>query len=174
MRQMLDNLLHWSKDQLTGNSETQKEPIDIAPLLERIVEFYGSMANAKNVRLKYEEPESVILKVDPNYFGLILRNIASNAIKYSPTGGEVSITTTTSERLVTICVSDEGKGMPPEVLENIKKGRPVKSSSGTTNEKGTGLGIMLVHEYAELNGIEVRFESEQGKGTKACIDIPRP
>ena len=111
--------------------------------------------------------------VKNSWLGLILRNLASNAIKYSPPGGLIKLSTNTNECVLTICIEDEGAGMPEELLKSIANREPVKSTNGTLNEKGTGLGLMLVYEYAALNNIVVRFEKRDEAGTKACIDIPR-
>lgn len=172
MRQTLDNILHWSKDQIAGSPKVGQEPVDIYPLLERMKEFYTPVASAKDVQILLDQKELEPVQVDPNHLGLILRNLLSNAIKYSPSGGQIALSTTLHNEKLTVCIKDQGCGMPESVLNALLNREPIESSSGTSNEKGTGLGLMLVMEYAELNGIDVRFEILDEGGTKACIDIP--
>jgi signal transduction histidine kinase len=104
----------------------------------------------------------------------ILRNLISNAIKFTHNNGQVTIKATTSpnKQFVECTVSDKGIGMDNETLKNIFKLKTRKTSAGTNNEKGTGLGLILVHDFVLQNGGDIHVESQKGKGSSFIFTLP--
>jgi len=112
------------------------------------------------------------VKVDADFLGIILRNLLTNAIKYSHPGGLISVSAKKTKGSFVIRIRDEGVGMSKEKISNIFNGK-VDSNVGTQAEKGTGLGVTLVKELIERHHGKLDFESKEGKGTTAIVTIPQ-
>jgi two-component system sensor histidine kinase/response regulator len=104
---------------------------------------------------------------------VVMRNLLSNGIKFCMPGGMVSVTAKRKTEAIEICVADTGIGMTAEALDRIRR-KESFSSYGTEKEKGTGLGILLCHQFAEANGGRFFVESEWGKGSRCYFTIPAP
>jgi signal transduction histidine kinase len=102
----------------------------------------------------------------------ILRNLIGNAIKYTNNGGEITISATEGKRFIEIVVKDNGIGISPEAQRRLYKIHSFHSTTGTNNEKGTGLGLILCREFIEMHGGNIRIESEPGKGSKFKFTLP--
>jgi signal transduction histidine kinase len=101
-----------------------------------------------------------------------MNNLVSNAIKFSHPGAIVRVSTIQQENTITVMVQDSGIGMTPEQQENLFRLDVSSSTPGTNNEKGTGLGLILIKELVQQNDGEVRIQSEEGKGTTVSITLP--
>jgi signal transduction histidine kinase len=104
---------------------------------------------------------------------VVLRNLVSNAIKFTNNGGTININAEQTTLSVKITVSDNGVGIPSAELEKLFEISDVKSTKGTSNEKGTGLGLMLCKEFIERHNGDLIIKSEVGKGTECIIVLPR-
>ena len=102
----------------------------------------------------------------------ILRNLVNNALKFTPEGGQVTISAERDKQMVKIRVSDTGVGIPKEKMDSLFRLQDKKSTYGTSGEKGLGLGLQLVHEFIEMNGGSIEVESETGKGTTFVVSLP--
>ena len=111
--------------------------------------------------------------IDPMHFEIILRNIISNAIKYTRKGGTINFNCKKSEaNKIEISICDTGIGMNRTLINNVIKKRTVDSSTGTMKEKGTGIGLQIVHELVKANNGLVNIQSKPDRGT--CISLIFP
>ncbi len=175
-QKLLENLLSWAKTQ-TGSIIFQPENIYLKEVLNGVVDFYKINAKNKEIVINTEGvDESVCIFFDLEMLKTVLRNLISNALKYTERGGKIEIITFDKIDLVQINVSDTGVGMIEEQKNKIFKLDESFTMTGTENEKGSGLGLMVCKEFIEKNSGKIFVESEKGKGTtisftaKKCID----
>lgn len=174
---LLENLLDWAR--LQENLQVYNpEPVRLHELLQPQLEVLEAAAERKEVRL-HTDPrlEDALLLCDPPSAGAILRNILSNAIKFSYRGGTVEIRTERvpeADGLLAVTVCDAGPGFDPLSLADLSesKGAAAASSRGTEGESGTGLGLALCREYAKGNGGRLEIASEPGHGAKIRVFLP--
>lgn len=102
----------------------------------------------------------------------VFRNLLSNAIKYTPRGGQIVLHTSSDNTHAHIDIQDTGVGIPIEKLPGIFLPDEKKSTRGTDNEKGTGLGLLVAHEFVQLNNGYIRIESLPGQGTRVLVGLP--
>ena len=166
---LLDSLLHWAKSQLHG-IHTNPKKIDMKALVEENISLLSSIAEQKNIELTNEIGENVIVLADEDMTRTILRNLVSNALKFTKANGHIRVSAQTLTEGVEVSVEDTGVGMSQEILSQLFKGNI--TTRGTKNEKGTGLGLMLAKDFVEKNGGTIRVESEVGKGSKFIFTLP--
>lgn len=172
MSDLLENLLQWAMLQI-GKIEQNSETVDIRLLSEETVEQIKYTAQKKKIRLTSHIVENTTAWVDKHMVKAVLRNLLSNAVKYSYAGGEVKISSKDSGDRIEITVSDDGVGMNREKAVHLFTEEIHESSRGTSNEKGTGLGLMLCKEFVEKNGGKIRVESRPGQGSRFKFTIPK-
>ncbi|MCC8171508.1 MAG: hybrid sensor histidine kinase/response regulator [Parabacteroides sp.] len=162
---LLDNLLKWAKNRL-NKQRIYKQPTDINSIIDSTVEIYIPVAAQKEVKIVPEglgtELDGV---VDIDMLKTIVRNLVSNAIKFSEPGGSVVVKTRKDGDFVEVSVKDNGIGIKPENQDKLLKPNTHFTTYGTSNEKGSGLGLMLCKDFVELHDGNLWFESEPGKGT---------
>lgn len=166
---MLDNLLAWAQVQIK-QEDAVISAIEIKPLVEDVVAEVKAQALQKEIKMQIELPD---LQAAGNYeiLNIALRNLLTNAIKYSHSGGLVSITGNNFKGIIALIVSDNGKGMTADQINSIFK-KENESTAGTLNEKGSGLGLFLVMELLEKINATLSIESEPGKGSSFTINLP--
>ncbi|WP_420582493.1 tetratricopeptide repeat-containing sensor histidine kinase [Reichenbachiella sp.] len=169
--ELLDNLLEWALSQ-EGRIPYDPQIISLREISQSNLNIMLNMAIAKNIDLVGHLPEDVTIKADKNSVSTIIRNLLSNAIKFTPEGGKVTLEISEKAGIGVIEVKDNGIGIPQKKLENIFSLKGTRSQWGTKGEKGIGLGLLLVHEFAELNNGRIEVESEEGKGTAFKIFLP--
>lgn len=167
LNELLDNLLQWSRSQ-SGKIERFPTEFSLRSSADTCVKLSEQTAKLKNVEILNEVSESADAFADANMIVTVLRNLLSNAVKYSNPGDTVRIKSFEYQGFTKITVEDEGIGIPEEIRDDLFKLRSNGKASfpGTSNEKGSGLGLLLCKEFVELNGGTIDFESEPGKGTK--------
>lgn len=169
---LLENLLTWARAQ-TGKLAVCKTQFDIKILLADTISLYTETAELKHVKLLNDtDAEPVIVFADVNMIKTSLRNLISNAIKYSKKGGKVTFSLEVNSEFAVLSVRDFGVGMSTDVIESLFRPDSVSSNPGTAGETGTGLGLILVHEFAILNGGEIRVKSETDLGSVFLLSIP--
>jgi signal transduction histidine kinase len=161
---LLENLLEWSRSQ-TGNIDFKREEFDLAELIHRTVDLLSMQAKNKEITLHVSLPEKLKVCSHRHSVNTVVRNLISNALKFTRAGGSVSISTKTEGESVTVSVSDTGVGMPPEILSKLFRIDTKHSTKGTADEKGTGLGLILCKDFVEKNDGKIWVESEVGKGS---------
>jgi len=169
---MLENLLQWSRSQ-TGSIEHKPQNINLKILLEENVNLFVETAKNKNISLVLETDNHVNVRADKNMLDFILRNLISNALKFTRSGGEVKISTMSNyEEFTQIIVHDNGIGISPEDMKKIFQPDIHFSTPGTGKEKGTGFGLLLCKDFVEKNGGEISIESLPGIGTNLKFTVP--
>jgi signal transduction histidine kinase len=170
-RTLLNNLLDWTLLQM-DKLNLQASKIDIRSIVDENIQLLGSVVS-KGVRLLNEVPEGTIGFADSNTINLVIRNLMTNAIKFTNDGGEVKITAREKDAEWLICVADNGVGMNDEVLKMLFDKTAPYTTRGTANEKGTGLGLILCKEFIEKNGGTIWVESEEDKGSTFYFTLPK-
>ncbi len=169
---LLENLLVWASGQIKG-VRVEPKKVNLYHLAEENIGMLKSMAMQKNILLHNETDQDACLYADPNMVNLILRNLLSNALKFTREGGEVSILSEEFDTYHQISVIDNGVGIDASKLETLFIAHANVSTQGTANEKGTGLGLMLCKEFTEKNGGKIWVESESGKGSSFMLTFPK-
>ncbi len=167
----LNNLLTWAISQMQGE-ESKQERILVNEIIESKLLLFKNMTDQKRIKLTAEVIADTYIWADINHFRAIIRNLISNAIKFTPDGGTIKITTTKKENMVVIAVEDNGVGMSKEKIDNLFVAKTNQSTLGTNKEKGTGLGLMICKDFAIKNGGRIYFTSEVDKGTTFFIELP--
>ena len=166
----LESLLEWSRIQ-AGRKKVNFEPMQLNMIVQSIFSLLKQQAEAKEIQLKSTIDDSTQIYGDYNMISTVIRNLVSNAIKYTYHEGKVSIHSKSINDHEEITISDTGTGIPPEKLETIFQ---IKETSipGTDGEKGTGLGLVICKEFMNKNNGTICVESEVGKGTHFIVTIP--
>ncbi|RFS19180.1 hypothetical protein DVR12_24750 [Chitinophaga silvatica] len=168
---MMDNMLQWASNQMKGIG-VKPDDFDLTILLNKEFELLQTLAKQKDVVLSHHLEQSIMVYADPDMIKLVLRNLINNAIKFTPSGGEVSISAQVQKYRVEVTVKDNGMGIPVEnqhrIFSNI-----YYSTTGTQNEKGCGLGLNLSKDFIERNHGQIWFESYPGAGSSFSFTIPR-
>ncbi|MGE5394129.1 MAG: PAS domain S-box protein [Candidatus Saccharibacteria bacterium] len=168
---LIMNLMEWSRSQ-TGRLDFKPENIDMVALIRTIAQLLNDSAQQKSISLFTEMPEKSIVFVDKAMMGTVLRNLISNAIKFTNAGGEIVISLNQIPQKIIVTVSDNGVGIKPEAMNKLFVIEQSYSTIGTNDEKGTGLGLILCKEFIEKHGGTIWAESELGKGSKFHFTIP--
>lgn len=168
---LLTNLLDWSVTQ-QGDIPYHPEKIDFNTLTNELIDLFFNMAEAKKISLRTDISNNLHLWADTNSIKTILRNLVSNALKFTDEGGEITITGEKSNSYVVIKIQDSGIGMPQSKIDMLLAENTFEISQGTKGEKGVGLGLQLVKEFVSMNKGKMEIESEIDKGTTFNIYLP--
>ncbi|RKZ41456.1 MAG: hybrid sensor histidine kinase/response regulator [Gammaproteobacteria bacterium] len=168
---LLMNLLNWSKSQ-TGRLQVNPTKVILQYLMIRNVKSQYDKANCKKIGIVADVDENLSAFVDVNLLDIVLRNLISNAIKFTKASGTIQVTAKQIEgNLVEISVSDTGIGIKPENIDRLFQVN-IASTYGTDNEKGNGLGLVLCKEFIEKCGGTIGVESEVGVGSRFYVRLP--
>lgn len=168
---LLKNLLDWSKMQ-SDKMECRPDFVDICGIAEKNILLMKVRADYKGIQIVNDLDDKAPVYADPNMADMIIRNLMSNAVKFTPKDGQVKIHSRVSDDFREITVSDTGVGIGKGNLEKLFRIDAHHRSSGTDNEQGTGLGLILCKEFVERNGGTIGIESEPGKGTEVVFTLP--
>ena len=167
---LLDNLLKWTKSQ-TGRLNVVFQDFDLADVVPGVVDIFVMIAETKHIELKLDMGNSpVMVRADKDMLKTVIRNFISNAIKFSNEGSTIDIYVTLQDKFAKINVRDHGVGISEDRLHNLF--RAGKTTYGTNNEEGSGLGLQLCQDFAEKNGGSVCVESVQGEGSTFSVLVP--
>ena len=177
---LLENLLTWARLQQERIPYTPV-PIDLGKLTESMLALLRNMALTKQVELKHTIEEELFVYADRNMIATVLRNLVSNALKFTPAEGQVIISAHRDEAssannkagLVEVFVSDTGVGMSPDEIDKLFRIDVHHTTPGTAQETGTGLGLILCQEMVVKNGGQIWVESEKDKGTTVAFSVPQ-
>jgi signal transduction histidine kinase len=167
--EMLSNLLYWSKSQMEGSSVNLVE-VNLLSALENTLEMEKMQASKKDISLNYHINNNITVIADVNMLQLVVRNLISNAVKFTPHGGIINIDAQLAGHECKITVSDNGKGIAPDEQQKIFSIN-TEPGFGTNNERGVGLGLLLCKEFIERQGGRIGFESTFGHGSSFFIFI---
>ena len=168
---LLDNLLVWAVSQ---NKEKNFNPvkINLYELLGEEIESFNTSAKQKQIAMNHSIEPNLNVTADLQMVKTILRNLISNAIKFTNINGEISINALEKQQFVEVAVKDDGIGVSSEAQKKLFKIDLFHSTPGTNNERGTGLGLLLCKEFVELHGGSIWTESEPGKGSRFAFTLP--
>jgi signal transduction histidine kinase len=168
---LLDNLLVWAVSQ---NKEKNFKPIKInlCELLREEIENLKTLAIQKQITLTHSIKPDLNVTADIQMVKTILRNLISNAIKYTNVNGEIIIDASEVKQYVEVAINDNGIGISAEDQRKLFKIDAFHSTPGTHDERGTGLGLLLCKEFVELHGGNIRIESKAGKGSRFAFTLP--
>ena len=170
LNSLLDNLLNWALLQ-TGTIPYHPKEISLNQTAADIFAIFNPLANLKNIELVNNIQNDLTVYADESALNAIIRNLISNALKFTPEGGTITVDTQEAGDKVEIMINDTGTGIDAERLKKMFT-LERKSTKGTKGEKGTGLGLILCKELVELNQGAIKVESEVGKGTKFTFSVP--
>ena len=167
---LLDNLRKWTKSQ-TGRLNVVFQDFDLAEVVPGVVDIFVMIAETKHIELKLDMGASpIMVRADKDMLKTVIRNFISNAIKFSNEGSSIDIFVTVQDKFAKINVRDHGVGISEDRLHNLF--RAGKTTYGTNNEEGSGLGLQLCQDFAEKNGGSVCVESVQGEGSTFSVLVP--
>jgi signal transduction histidine kinase len=157
--ELLTNLMEWSQSQ-TGRIVFKREKFDLAELINEVELLFNDIATHKSIEIKKEIPDALVIYADYDMMGTILRNLISNALKFTHPGGKILIKVVKEQEGLIVSVTDTGVGIPEDKIAKLFVIDESYSTSGTQNEKGTGLGLILCKEFVEKHGGKIWVESQ--------------
>ena len=168
---LLSNLLEWARSQ-TGKIDFQPEHFELVSLINEVTGLSNDPAQQKSITILRDLPHNLNVFADKAMLATILRNLVSNAIKFTNVGGKIIISAEQASMGILITVADNGIGIKPQVLEKLFRIDQHYTSKGTQNELGTGLGLILCKEFIEKHKGLIWAESEFGNGSRFCFTLP--
>jgi PAS domain S-box-containing protein len=168
---LLEDLLMWARTQ-QGKIPFNPQIMSLTEICNNVVDVLKPNAYAKNIIINYSSADYIHVFADSDMLKTILRNLVSNAIKFTNSGGTIRISAEQRDSNVTISVADSGVGIPPDNLVKLFDISEVLTTKGTANETGTGLGLLLCKEFVEKHGGKIWVESEVGKGSEFKFILP--
>lgn len=162
--QLIEDLLTWARSQM-NKVDFKPENVSINQIIKDDLELSTILFDKKEILLKTDIEPQLYAFADGDHVKFVLRNLITNALKFTNRNGEVCIKAFNKEKFIQIDVRDNGVGMPPEVRDKLFKMDTVKSTTGTDNEKGTGLGLLLCKEFIKKNGGDIWVESKENEGS---------
>jgi signal transduction histidine kinase len=168
---LMENLLLWVKSQMRINV-LHPQILEVSELVKEATDLLRLQADAKQISVVFRNDNPVYIYADRDMISLVIRNLVSNAIKFTPLKGRVEIDIIEKLSLVELFVKDNGVGMEPQVVKQLFNNN-YYSTTGTANETGTGLGLMLCNDFITRNGGSIQVCSEVGKGSTFSFILPR-
>lgn len=168
--ELLENLLKWASSQMKG-SAIKPISFDIYDVASNKIKLYEKAAHQKGIEIINCTKANTEVFADKDMVELVVRNLITNAIKFSGQGNSVTVTSNSNNGFVKICVADNGKGIPSDSIDKLF-GKQVFSTRGTLDEKGTGLGLILCRDFIQINGGEIWVESQENVGSKFFFTLP--
>ena len=168
---LLQNLLQWSRSQ-TGRIEFHPSELNLFHTVEQNIILVYKSAEKKNITLVNNIDASINVNADEDMLNTVVRNLLTNAIKFTPKNGKISVESSYNANFTVIGIKDSGVGMAKEIIEKLFRLESSHSTSGTENESGTGLGLILCKEFVEKHGGKIWVESEIDKGSTFNFSLP--
>jgi PAS domain S-box-containing protein len=170
--EMLEHLLTWIRNQ-SGKILFNPQPLLISDLCNEVILDLKLNADSKHIQIQPNLPDSVQLVADKEMLKTIVRNLLANAIKYTNTDGLITLSCEELEESVQIAISDNGMGIEPEKLKHLFEFNKIRSTAGTNDEMGTGLGLIICSEFVAKHKGEIWAESYPGMGTTIKFTLPK-
>lgn len=166
---LTENLLNWSKTQLNG-VVPYKRDFHLQPVIDEVIQTLHSLSRAKDIMIENQVRDHLVHS-DADMIKMIVRNILSNAIKFTPHGKLIYIREILSDHKLLLQITDEGVGMSPEKVDQLNR-KMAESTRGTDNEKGTGIGMRLVLDMIAALDETITISSQEDMGTTVTVSIP--
>jgi len=168
---LLENLLVWSMSQ-TGKIEFSPIKFNVYNVIFEEISLSENLSFAKNININYNIDKNINVIADRNMISTVLRNLITNAIKYTNKNGEITITAENLNQFIKISISDNGIGISQEIIDKLFNISNKQSMPGTEREQGTGLGLILCKEFIEKHEGKIWAESEIDKGSTFSFTLP--
>ncbi len=168
---LLKNLLSWAKSQ-TGRMDFVPQQLDVQELITETIAFIQEAAILKNIEIESQIAEGLSVFADKEMVATVMRNLVSNAVKFTHTGGKVRISCERSDQHIQISVVDNGIGMTSKMVEEIFRIDVSNGRKGTNGEPSSGIGLLLCKEFTERNGGTIKVESQPDEGSTFNITLP--
>jgi len=169
---LLENLLHWARMQ-QGAIPFHPKTVQLRPIIDESIEMIQGIAKSKRIDIATNIPDGVAIFADTNLLQTVIRNLVSNAVKFTSKGGKVTLMAkATNDKNIEISIQDTGIGMDQALVGNLFQIDIQTSRKGTEGEPSTGLGLILCKEFVEKHGGKIWAESEEGKGSVFTFVIP--
>ena len=168
---LLENLLDWSRSQ-TNRIRFSPEIIGISQILQDNIHMHSVIAQNKEIEIEYSVPDQLTCYADANMVNTIVRNLLTNALKFTPKGGRINVTAFEEKKHITVNVSDSGIGMDKTGIEKLFKIDEFHNTAGTAGETGTGLGLIICNEFILKHNGTINVQSEVGKGSTFSFSLP--
>ena len=171
MSALLEDLLEWARSQ-RGEILFSPEPILLQEVIQKCLRLFTFSASQKNIQMAFEGTTDYSVYADEEMVVTVIRNLISNAIKFTKPNGEIKLSAVQKGKLVEITVADNGVGIAPQKVSRLFKITEKVSTTGTGGEHGTGLGLILCKEFVEKNGGTIRVKSTLGVGSCFSFTLP--
>lgn len=168
---LLENLLEWSRSQ-TGRITYNPQEVDLQVIVHGVTTLVTETANKKDITIESNVGEDISMIVDMNMISTVIRNLVTNAIKFTKIGGKISIDSEIVADEIKISISDNGVGMNAEKCKKLFRIDTQVSTRGTSDERGTGLGLILCKEFVEKHHGRIEVESEPNVGSTFIVTLP--
>lgn len=169
---LLENLLFWARGQ-QNKMEVTPVALNVSRIVASVENLLSSSALNKDITVSLEVPEDLYVKSDEIMTSTVIRNLATNALKFTPEGGEIHIGASEAGDTIQFFVRDSGIGIPAAEIPRLFDEHEFYSSMGTQNEAGTGIGLILCHRFVKANGGEIWVQSELDKGSTFFFTLPK-
>ena len=169
---LLENLLQWSRSQ-TGSMSFEPKYISVKKMINETIDALLINIENKQLKVSIKADEKTIAYVDENMITTVIRNLISNAIKFSPQGESIIVRCTQKDEFIVLAIIDNGVGIKKEDQNKLFRIDQHITTPGTADEKGSGLGLILCTEFVEKNGGKIWVESEINKGSSFMFTIPQ-
>ena len=169
---LLENLLSWARIQ-RGVMEFAPRPLDMRPLLDQNARLFAANAAQKRIAICQTVTEPILICADRAMVDAVIRNLLSNALKFTEAHGTITISASQGDAAVEVAIADTGVGMSAETLAKLFRLDVRYDQPGTAGEKGTGLGLNVCKEFVEKNNGTISVESVPGTGTMFCLRFPK-
>jgi signal transduction histidine kinase len=170
---LVENLLLWARSS-SGVMEALPSPVDLDAKVNESIEILRENLNAKHIKLVKNLSSGVSVWADPDMLHTVIRNLLSNAVKFTPEEGIIEVSTEKDiiSNTARVIVRDTGVGMAPEVVDSLLDFETSRSTPGTNNESGTGLGLKLCKEFIDKNQGTLHIHSEENNGSEFKVTLP--
>ncbi len=169
---LLDNLLKWSKTHIMGVATVKPEIIDLYRIAQQNITLLEAPAKSKKITVYNNIPVSFFAFCDLSHIDIIVRNLISNAIKFTNSNGTITLSATTEGNTAKIHITDNGIGIKPEHIKKLFLTSEHISTHGTSGETGTGLGLRLCYEFIKANNGDISITSEEKRGSTFTVILP--
>lgn len=164
---LLSNLFSWAKSQMDAFI-FKTEKIDLHSIIEDEIDRVRQISNSKKNKLISQVPKDTFLFAEKNQLSFIIRNLINNSIKFTEKGS-ITVSLSRTPKSITLRISDTGKGMDQETVQNLFQWKKIQSNLGKRGEKGTGFGLLVVKEFVDNHNGSIRVESMPGQGSTFLI-----
>ena len=168
---LLDNLLKWTKSQI-GKLNVVYQDIDVVEVVDGVIDIFNMVAGLKKITIREEKPEKLAVSADIDMLKTVVRNLISNAIKFSNENSEVLVKLEAKDGMAVVSVQDHGCGIDEEGQKKLLHTDTHFSTFGTNNEEGSGLGLLLCQDFVVKNGGKLWFTSKKGEGSIFSFSVP--